>query len=960
LAIKTPAKIGISFSGRSDFSEKFGNCGCGRYGAPVTRTLVLPLLAASLAAAGDLSWDATSGDGAVITHGVGAWNLSNAFWNDGSGNVAWSNTTPRNNAIFVGNASGVTTVTIGSDPLQVGNITINGAGGTMVLNGNYANLNAESLAVKTSAAGKLAINNSGTLANVATISVANGATVYIANATVNSAVALSGQGNTENLGAIRVDNGTLQGSIHLQEDSTFGSNSGSGIIAAAVTGNFAFHRSSAGNGTIRFTGNNSHSGGTTVSRAVVQAGHNRAFGTGTLTLSGGTLSSDSTTARTFANAVTLGPGITLGHATQSGKLTFSGTATAITTATLTAASAVEFAEIRAASGIQRAGSGTFTLGRFTALASAASLAGETITLPAAGAVIDTAGFDVLVTAKLSGGPLVKTGAGTLTLDQTPPNFTGNTTVAQGTLHLKGQSALPSNLKIMPLGDSITVGGSTSGYRSPLYQHLLSMAPGFQFIGDSTSSPGSLPAGSQNHSGHSSYSTDDIRKNLDGLDFTTFNTYGSDSRDPRGGYWFTGLASAVTYTVPNRGTFTYGPRAPLHPDAILLLVGSNDIYRAGSTNGDHRANYTALLNEIYRLRPTVHVFAGKITPHGTNDALALAFNSIVEQVVAGFQAAGKPITLVDLHTGYTGGLPDNLHPDSTGYAWIAGKWRDALAATLSSESALSLRTSPLVQVAAGATLSGNAIVNQLAVEGSLAPGAAEIGTITASSAILPGTFQCQIIGASCDRLVVDGNLNFTGGTLALSANVPAGRAHVIATYGGMLTGNFATITGLPDGFEVYHDAPRKRLIVGRPYNVWRAFHNLPDAASGAIPDADNDGENDLIEFIAGSNPTDPASRPSSSTRSQDGPDGTRLLLATFSLPAGTFFVPAGDGSLTTNSQGITLRVQGSRDLIHWNQPVAPASPVGGLPFPPAGREYQSFSLPADAAAAKGFIRLTASP
>jgi autotransporter-associated beta strand protein len=924
----------------------------------MTRSLFFALLAVSFAEAGVLTWDTTAGDGAAITHGGGTWNLSNAFWNDGSGNLAWSNSSPRHNAVFAGNASGVTTVTIGSDPLQVGTITVNGAGGTMVLNGTYANLSAGLLEVKTSAAGKLAINASGTLANISAISIANGASLYIANATVNSTLTLSGQGNTENLGAIRVDNGTLQGTVHLLGDSTFGSNNGTGILAAAIGGHFAFNRSSAGSGTVRLTGDNSHSGGTTLSRALVQAGHNHAFGTGMLTLAGGALSSDSATARTFANPVTLGPAMTLGHSTQNGKLTFTGPATAGPAATLTAASAVEFAEIRAASAIQRAGAGTFTLGRFTALASTASLAGEPITLPAAGGVVDSAGFGVLVTAKLSGGPLVKTGAGTLTLDQAPPDFTGTTIVAQGTLHLKGRTGLPSNLEIMPLGDSITVGGGSSGYRFPLYQHLLAMAPGFQFIGDSTASPGSLPAGSQNHSGHSSYSTDDIRRNLAGLDFTTFNTYGGDSRDPRGGHWLTGLASPVTYTVPDRGTFTYGPRDPLHPEVILLLVGTNDVYRAGSTDGDHRANYTALLNEIHRLRPAVHVFAAKITPHKTTDAPAVAFNTIVGEVVAGFQAAAKAVTLVDLHTGYPGGFTDNLHPDAAGYAWIAGQWRDALAATLGTESALSLRSSPVVQVAAGATLSGNALVNQLAVEGVLAPGAAQTGTITATSASLPGAYQCQIDGASCDRLVVEGDLDLTGGTLALSANAPAGRAHVIATYGGALTGIFAAVTGLPDGFEVHHDAPRKRILAGPPYQVWRASHNLPEAVAGAIPDADNDGANDLIEFIAGSDPSDPASRPTSATRHQDGPDGSLHFLTTCPLPAGTIFAPSGDGSLTAVARGVALRIQGSRDLVNWNEPVAPASPESGAPVPPAGWKNQTFSLPADGSPSQGFIRLTA--
>lgn len=145
--------------------------------------------------------------------------------------------------------------------------------------------------------------------------------------------------------------------------------------------------------------------------------------------------------------------------------------------------------------------------------------------------------------------------------------------------------------------------------------------------------------------------------------------------------------------------------------------------------------TALLNRIYVLRPNVHVFAAKLTPHVTNNSATIAFNTIIEQVVAEFQSAGKAISLVDLHTGYTGGLPDNIHPDAAGYSWMAGKWRDALMKRLGAESAMSLRTAPRVQVAAGATLSGNAIIAELALGGTLAPGADQIGSVTASSATL---------------------------------------------------------------------------------------------------------------------------------------------------------------------------------------------------------------------------------
>ena len=54
----------------------------------------------------------------------------------------------------------------------------------------------------------------------------------------------------------------------------------------------------------------------------------------------------------------------------------------------------------------------------------------------------------------------------------------------GRLSTAAAVTLPSNLKIMPLGDSITSGGggTNAGYRGYLYPLLNPVAPGFQFAG----------------------------------------------------------------------------------------------------------------------------------------------------------------------------------------------------------------------------------------------------------------------------------------------------------------------------------------------------------------------------------------------------------------------------------------------------------------------------------------------
>jgi hypothetical protein len=106
LQLESLVKTGISFAGWSDGSEEFGKCGHGRHALVMTRTLVIALMAVSFTRAADFSWDTTAGDGATITHCGGTWNLTNACWNNGSGNVAWSNTTPRKR-LMVGHAYNV-------------------------------------------------------------------------------------------------------------------------------------------------------------------------------------------------------------------------------------------------------------------------------------------------------------------------------------------------------------------------------------------------------------------------------------------------------------------------------------------------------------------------------------------------------------------------------------------------------------------------------------------------------------------------------------------------------------------------------------------------------------------------------------------------------------------------------------------------------------------------------------
>lgn len=241
--------------------------------------------------------------------------------------------------------------------------------------------------------------------------------------------------------------------------------------------------------------------------------------------------------------------------------------------------------------------------------------------------------------------------------------------------------LPAGLKLMPLGDSITFGynGTNAGYRGFLFNLLAPIAPGLQFVGSSvqgnvTTTASPLPQDQRSNEGHGSFTIKDIHDNLDGLNSTMFDTYGGADRDPNGGHWFDGTVT----------------RGPVHPDIITLMIGTNDNGPGPSSPAYDRAAVRKrlhdLLTKITTLRPNSKVFIAKIIPRGT-PSNAEDYNTIVASEAAAFKAAGKQVYLVDLHTGFpvaTGLTNDGVHPNDTGFAWMAGRWFDAIVAAYSNQ------------------------------------------------------------------------------------------------------------------------------------------------------------------------------------------------------------------------------------------------------------------------------------
>ena len=394
------------------------------------------------------------------------------------------------------------------------------------------------------------------------------------------------------------------------------------------------------------------------------------------------------------------------------------------------------------------------------------------------------------------GGFTKNGSGTLTLSSSN-TYLGATIISAGTLRLL-PTRLPNGLQIMPLGDSITYGGSGSfsGYRGFLYNLLNPTAPNFQFVGASTVNPTTLPTApidETHHNGYSSYATLDLLNNLDGLDLTRYNEYGGVERYPNGGYWLTG----------GNGT----GRSAVFPDIILLLVGANDISQAtlGNTNINvinYQANLTALINDLVTLRPNAKVITADITPWPSESAYVTTVVSLIHTVVANFQAQGTHVSEVDLNTQFpaNGISSDGLHPNDTGYIFMASQWYNAILAAYTGISGC-IPSNSMVTVAANATLdlNGNqAIIGGLMGSGNITLGNGGVLSIANSA---DTTFDGVISGAGAltktgsGSLILTGTNLYTGGTTISGGTllVQGNLTSSVAVSNGTLGGN-GTVSG----------------------------------------------------------------------------------------------------------------------------------------------------------------------
>jgi autotransporter-associated beta strand protein len=276
-----------------------------------------------------------------------------------------------------------------------------------------------------------------------------------------------------------------------------------------------------------------------------------------------------------------------------------------------------------------------------------------------------------------------------------------------------------------------------------------------------------------------------------------------------------------------------------------------------------------------------------------------------------------------------------------------------------------------EVAGTGSISGALLVQN---GGTVAPGA-PVGTFTAGNTTIEGNYSCEIDGFGNDLLTVNGALNLSAATDALTFLLPgAGTTqpvYIIANYT-TLTGTFDTVNNLPSGYTLTHSYNGgNQIAIVSSYLTWIATFfpgETNPAIIGTEADPDGDGQPNKIEFALGADPADGANNAKIYQFTEDSSDaGTaKELLLTIAVRDGAglnpVFSPAIGGSPTATQDGVTYTIQGGVDPVSFTGSVSVVNTVAtGLPAAPAGYEYRTFSLDgSDGLPARGFMRVSITP
>lgn len=226
------------------------------------------------------------------------------------------------------------------------------------------------------------------------------------------------------------------------------------------------------------------------------------------------------------------------------------------------------------------------------------------------------------------------------------------------------------VKIMPVGDSITVGkysghdtgnganGDDIGYRKDFKDQLTALNYTVDLIG-SQSNGADYPFDDPHHEGYNGITAQQAADCIN---------------------------SACSFSNPD-GQSTGGNWLSSNPpDVILLHIGTNDINN-GASASEVRDRVASILDEINGFEQSsgspIIVILAQIINQVPNNSTVTTFNSLLDSMAQGRSDYNTELFLVDMERGAEldyrddslgGDFIDNLHPYATGYTKMANVWR----------------------------------------------------------------------------------------------------------------------------------------------------------------------------------------------------------------------------------------------------------------------------------------------
>lgn len=227
------------------------------------------------------------------------------------------------------------------------------------------------------------------------------------------------------------------------------------------------------------------------------------------------------------------------------------------------------------------------------------------------------------------------------------------------------------IKIMPIGDSITNGdGETGGYRKYLDYTLKQKGITFDMVGPNRDMNASF-----NYNGQS------VQYDSDHAGFSGYQI----KEVPDWGKSQGNKGSLYNELKNNNAIKKYSP------DIILLIIGTNDM-TANRSMSDCSSHLHDLLDYMLADMPSDGmIFIGSIpefTMYGGNPEKIANYNNTVKQVASDYSSSGKHVQFADVH-GCLNGMndigSDNLHPSGKGYEKMGKFWASVIEEYLGSGS-----------------------------------------------------------------------------------------------------------------------------------------------------------------------------------------------------------------------------------------------------------------------------------